>query len=359
MNVQAFLDNISFPKSLEELEFFAEKFDVEEILTVTKTEWTAPKWAMQGDIVFFFHAKTGIQWIRKLETKLKRAKAFLSVEKVQTLEGALKRARLLYKSYGGKIFAIGQVSDRPVYDNQNIDRHWNSKFYAEINQICVLQHPIDIAEFSHFLMVSRQSAITPVVGDDFEQLKALIATQNQIPRYLADGKAIPLPLAKISAENWLEVTKTYRRLFPLEIQFRRFYVDYFLHVFGEQKTFLSECECWRAGNRTGYADNAVKLGGKWCFVEVKLNIKAETHLYDQLKKYCQVEAVRLKGERTLSQEKIWQNTVLVIDTENICLYYLQVNQLTAIKSLDEVQVVEDIKQIREAVIQQLQEDGRN
>lgn len=82
MNVQAFLDNISFPKSLEELEFFAEKFDVEEILTVTKTEWTAPKWAMQGDIVFFFHAKTGIQWIRKLETKLKRAKAFLSVEKV-------------------------------------------------------------------------------------------------------------------------------------------------------------------------------------------------------------------------------------------------------------------------------------
>lgn len=354
VNVQAFLNNISFPKSLDELELFANGFNVEEILTVTETEWTAPKWAVEGDIVFFFHAKTAIQWIRKLETKLKRAKAFLSVEKVQTLESALKRARLLYKSYGGKIFAIGQVSDRPVYDNQNIDRHWNSKFYAEINQICVLQRPIDIAEFSDFLMVSRQSAITPVVGDDFERLKALIEARNEIPHYLADSKAVPLPLAKINAENWLEVTKTYRRLFPLEIQFRRFYVDYFLRIFGEQKTFLSECECYRQEMRTGYADNAVKLGGKWCFVEVKLNVKTEAHLHDQLKKYCQVESVPLKDERTLPQEKIWQNTVLVIDTENIYLYYLQVNQLTAIKSLDEVQIVEDIKRIREAVIPRLQ-----
>ncbi len=356
MNVQAFLNNISFPKSLDELEIFADEFNVEEILTVTETEWTAPKWAVEGDIVFFFHAKTAIQWIRKLETKLKNAKAFLPAERVRALENALKRARLLYKRYGGKIFAVGRVSDRPVYDSQDGDEiyHWNSKFYAKIDEIFVLQQPIDISEFSDFLMVSRQSAITPVVGADFEQLKAMIAVRNEIPDYLADSRAIPLPLAKIDAKNWLEVTKTYRRLFPLEIQFRRFYVDYFLRVFGEQKTFLSECECWRAGNRTGYADNAVKLGGKWCFVEVKLNIKTEAHLYDQLKKYCQIEAVPLQDERTLPQEKIWQNTVLVIDTENIYLYYLQVNQLTALKSLSEVQAVEDIKQIREAVIPQLQ-----
>ena len=32
MNVQAFLNNISFPKTLEELEYFADKFNVEEIL---------------------------------------------------------------------------------------------------------------------------------------------------------------------------------------------------------------------------------------------------------------------------------------------------------------------------------------
>ena len=356
MNVQAFLNNISFPKSLDELEFFADGFNVEEILTVSETEWTAPKWAVEGDIVFFFHAKTAIQWIRKLETKLKSEKTFLPAEKAQKLESALNRARRLYKKYGGKIFAVGRVSGRPVYDSQDDDEiyHWNSKFYAKIDEIFVLRQPIDISEFSDFLMVSRQSAITPVVGDDFEHLKALTAAKNEIPDYLADSKAIPLPLAKINAENWLEVTKAYRRAFPLEIQFRRFYVDYFLRVFGERKTFLSECECYRQGRRTGFADNAVKLRGKWCFVEVKLNIKTEAHLQDQLKKYCQVEAVLLKEERTLQQEKIWQNTVLVIDTENMYLYHLQENRLTVIKSLDEVQGEGDIIRIREAVIPQLQ-----
>lgn len=74
MNVQAFLNNISFPKTLDELEYFAERFNVEEILNVKETEWTAPKWAVKGDIVFFFHAKTAIQKITMLETKLKQEK---------------------------------------------------------------------------------------------------------------------------------------------------------------------------------------------------------------------------------------------------------------------------------------------
>lgn len=74
MNVQAFIDNISFPMTLEELERFADWFNVEEILNVAETEWTAPRWAVEGDIVFFFHAKTAIQKITMLETKLNRKK---------------------------------------------------------------------------------------------------------------------------------------------------------------------------------------------------------------------------------------------------------------------------------------------
>lgn len=355
MNVQAFLNNISFPKSLDELELFVDGFNVEEILSVDKTEWTVPRWAVKGDIVFFFHAKTAIQWIRKLETQLKNKQAFLPAEKVQVLEAALKRARQLYNNYGGKIFAIGRVSGRPFYDRQEGDEiyHWSSRFYAEINQIYVLQQPIDMAEFSNFLQVSPHSAITPVVGEDFEHLKALIATCNKVPIYLKNSKAIPLPLAKINAENWLQVTKTYRRLFTLEIQFRRFYVDYFLRILGEQKKFVTECECYKRGKRTGFADNAVKLNGKWCFVEVKLNVRTEAHLHDQLKKYCQVENVPLKRERALPQKNIWQNNVIVIDTENIYIYYLQSDQLLLVKSLDEIWTVEDIKKVQEVLIPQL------
>lgn len=54
MNVQAFIDNISFPTTLVELEDFIDEFNVEQILTVDETEWTAPKWAVEGDIGFLF-----------------------------------------------------------------------------------------------------------------------------------------------------------------------------------------------------------------------------------------------------------------------------------------------------------------
>lgn len=356
MNVQAFIDNISFPVTLKELERFADWFNVEEILNVDETGWTAPRWTVKGDIVFFFHAKTAIQKITMLETKLKREKAEYSEEDYQWLWESLQRARGLYKLYGGKIFAIGRVSGRTEYEAQEGDEalHWASRFYAPIDKVYVLQQPIDISEFSSFLPVSTRGAITPVVGSDFDRLKKIIASKNEIPNYLKRSRAIPLPLQKINPENWLDVTQEYRRLFALEIQFRRFYVDYFLAVLGEQKKFWAECECYQQGKRTGFADNAIKIGGKWCFVEVKLNIHAEPHLHDQLKKYCHVEMAMLrKAERTLLQEKIWQNTVLVIDTENFYIYDAASDQLTFLKSLDDIWRKEDIKALQKQIVPQL------
>lgn len=357
MNVQAFIDNISFPITLEELERFADWFNVEEILNVDETGWTAPKWAVEGDIVFFFHAKTAIQKITMLETKLKCAKIEYSEEDYQWLWKSLQRARELYKSYGGKIFAIGRVSGRAEYDSQEGDEvlHWASCFYAPIDRIYVLQQPIDISEFSDFLPVSTRGAITPVVGSDFDRLKKIITSKNDIPQYLQESRAIPLPLQKINPENWLDVTQEYRRLFALEIQFRRFYVDYFLRVLGQQKTFYAECECYQQGKRTGFADNAIKIGGKWCFVEVKLNIHAEPHLHDQLKKYCHAERVVLqKRERTLTQEKVWQNTMLVIDTTAFYFYDFLADELTFLKNLDEIRTEGDIEVLRKKVAPLLQ-----
>lgn len=351
MNVQAFLNNISFPKTLDELEYFAERFNVEEILNVKETEWTAPKWAVKGDIVFFFHAKTAIQKITMLETKLKQEKGERLEENTRTIWTALQRARKLYKVYGGKIFAIGQISDRPIYDVQEGDEifHWASRFYAPIDRICVLSRPIDISEFSDFVFVSRQSAITPVVGNDFERLKALIASKNELPEYLKKSEAIPLPLQKINAENWLEITEHYRRLFQLEIQFRRFYVDYFLKALGEQKKFYAECECCKNGKRTGFADNAIKLGRKWCFVEVKLNVHTEQHLSMQLQKYSQVERMMVPKAEVICKEKIWQNKVLVIDTEHLYMYDSFGDRLDVLKNLDEIRREEDILKLREQI----------
>ena len=72
--VQAYISNISFPDSLDEVRDYANFFDIETILTggnedgyeEREVEWTAPKWCKKGDVVFFMHAKTANSKIRKL-----------------------------------------------------------------------------------------------------------------------------------------------------------------------------------------------------------------------------------------------------------------------------------------------------
>ena len=358
MNVQAFLNNVSFPKNLKELDYYKDEFDVETLMYAEWAEWTTPKWAMPGDIVLFFHAKTAIQQISRLETELKHNPEKIAESKKQELEDALKWARELYKLYGGKIFAIGKIAEQPFYDahpfmseeeerERNIQFRTRQRIFAKVDEIFLLETPIDISEFSNFIFVSRQSAITPVVGNDFVRLKSLIASKNEIPDYLQESSATPLPLQKINVENWLDVTQEYRRLFTLEIQFRRFYVDYLLRELGDQKTFYSECACYKNGACTGYVDNAILLHKKWCPVEVKLNTATEAHLFDQLRKYCGVERVVAREGRKLPIEKLVQTKVIVIDTEKVYLYDNDVGEMKVILCLDELKTKEDIQLLRQ------------
>ena len=102
MNVQAYLNNVSFPKNMEELDHYADQFDVEVLMCSEWVEWTVPKWTVPGDIVLFFHAKTAIQSIRRLETALKKEKEHLSQR--ETLEcvaaGTLTLPKVRRKNIG-------------------------------------------------------------------------------------------------------------------------------------------------------------------------------------------------------------------------------------------------------------------
>ena len=75
--VNAHINNISFPKTIEQLEEFIYVngcYNVEDIINEATNGyviWTVPRSSVVGDIVFYFHAKTAIQWIRKLETATK------------------------------------------------------------------------------------------------------------------------------------------------------------------------------------------------------------------------------------------------------------------------------------------------
>ena len=148
--VQAFINNISFPASLDELKVFIYEhgcFNVEDILQNDREFWTVPKWSKAGDVVFFMHSKTAIAKITSLVTKLNKTKHLYSTDEYELMSSWLERGRSLYNRYGGKIFAIGRVTGEPVYENYQDDEvpfHWSSRIYADIDSVVVLKNPIDI-----------------------------------------------------------------------------------------------------------------------------------------------------------------------------------------------------------------------
>lgn len=350
MNVQAIINNISFPKTIDELEWFIKDhgcFNVEDVLYDEITEWTVPKWILPNDIVFFFHAKTAIQIIRKLEIELERNRKQYDYD---ILMAGLKHARKLYNLYGGKIFAVSRVIGAPFYDKGESELiHWRGRIYAEIGDIQILENPVDISAFSDFIMVSRQSAITAVLGENFETLKKIVSATNKVPNYFMESKANPIPLNTINDKNWLKLTQKYRRSFFLEIQFRQFYVDYLLREIADKKKIYSECACYKEKKLVGYADNCIWFNKKLCFVEVKLNLDTERNIIEQLIKYSNVESVILEKENH-TFNNIEQKYVIVIDTRNIGIFNVLAKQISIIADLDLIKDKSDLCNLRHDII---------
>ena len=357
MNVQAFISNISFPRTIDELKLFVEdvgRFNVEEILMFSETEWTAPKWALKGDIVFFFHAKTAIQRIKHLKIILKENQKNTK-DDYDILIDSLERAEKLYNQYGGKIFAVGRILNKPHYDYQEGDEiyHWKTRIYAPIGDIKALQNPIDISEFSDFIRISRQSAITPVLGEDFIKLRNIIKQNNALPAYVTRSKASPLPLSKINKDNWLYLTQEYRGRFYLEIQFRKFYVDYLLPAIADQKKIFSECACYKKGKPTSYVDNCILFNKSWVPVEVKLNFDAERDLISQLKQYTDTERIVLEKGRECD-EKIDRQFVIIIDVTKIGVFDGYNEKIAIITEIDELKTISDLMMLRNQLIKHME-----
>ena len=206
--VNAHINNISFPKTIDQLEEFIYEhgcYNVEDVIDEAPdgyTNWTVPRNSVVGDIVLYFHAKTAIQWIRKLETSTKTLDPQLHDKKL--LLEWLQRARKLYSLYGGKIFAVGRVSSRPEHEDDVNPYHWSGRVYADITDLYLLETPIDISEFNSFILVSRQSAITPLPSKEFERLKLLVGDKNPtVPKWFLESKIGDNKLSKVNHNNFL------------------------------------------------------------------------------------------------------------------------------------------------------------
>lgn len=345
--VNAHINNISFPTTIEGLEQFVYEhgqYNVEDILTEPDTTWTVPRSAKIGDIVLFFHAKTAISRITALITEVKALPDGSGHDK-QLLLDWLERARSLYKQFGGKVFAVGRVTGSPEYwaDDEDSDKyHWHGRIYADVGDIVVLDNPIDISEFNSFIKVSRQSAITPLPAKEFDELREIIAVKNEIvPEYFLKCEIGNFDLAHINGENFLAVTQEYRRRFLLEIDFRSYYVDHLLKGLVKRK-FWQECICHTEGKPNYFVDNVFSLGGKYYLLEVKLNVHLEKDLHGQLKQYVNADYLYLDKEATEKIDDFERRFMYVIDTEALYCYDTLADTLTELVKLDDVTCIDDV-----------------
>ena len=363
-SVQAFIDNISFPSSLDELRNVIDErggFDVEWILCEEKVCWTAPKWAKAGDVVFFMHGKYANKKISALRTSLVQSKNQYSPKEYQEMMEWIETGERLHKSYGGKIFAIARITGNPQYYQAEEVQHWKSNIYADMDSVIVLENPVDSSKFSEYIRITRCGAITGVFGSDYEKLVGIIGEKNKLPRYVTESVSIPVPLRKINRDNWIEIAGAYRRSFFLEIQFRSFYVNYLLALLGDTKTIYRECRCCKATNPDSFVDNIIRLKGKYLPIEVKLNIDAEEDIIGQVTKYCKLSKCYLTSRAPdyIDSSVMYSNNVVIIDTNKIFIYDEEKKSIEEIYDLDYLKSKDDIIHIKQLLVNHLSRQGLN
>ena len=365
MYVEAFVNNISVPKTLEELyDYYLDGNDAQnlivEIDTVGSTEWTVPKWAKWGDIVLFMHAKTARSTLTKLRSEV-NTKYDAENNKGVCLKQSIEDQLAFHKKYGGKIYAVGRINGKPDIVEINSGMHFKSKVFCKVDDLFLLEHPIDISEFNSFITISKMSGITPVFGQPFENLKKLISQNNDVPEYFSYSYSTPYPHSIVNDENWMRLGLEYRRAFTLEAQFRQCYVDYLLKRLGDQKTFYMECPCHKGSHPVTYVDNVIRIDKKLLPVEIKLNIEAEVSLESQCQQYCQLDKLTLKKKPVMDakMENVVDDKVLVIDTFGVYIYHLKDNKIDFLYDLGDLKTEEDIQELRKNIIKELNDSQQN
>ena len=116
-NVQAFVLNLTVPKSLEQFVYnvlergeyvLDASLDDEEL-----GEWTAPRWAKTGDIAFFMQAQSSARYLKDTARLLNAHKGDYTQEQYDDAVEFIRHGFDIHEQYGGKIFAVARITGAP------------------------------------------------------------------------------------------------------------------------------------------------------------------------------------------------------------------------------------------------------
>ena len=357
--VEAFIDNVSAPRSLAELkEFYLDGNDAQMLLrdldTTDTTCWTSPRWAKHGDIVLFMHAKTARTHLTRIKTEIGETYPEGSSERAELLAAVDKQIDF-HSKYGGKIYVVGRISGKPHKEDVPVGLHNKSNIFCDIDDLFYLERPIDLSEFNGFIKLNSMGAITPVFGTEYDRLKKMITDYNEVPDYFKYSFSTPFPHNTVNEENWIKLGLEYRYSFNLEIQFRSCYVNYLLRELGDRKTIYRECACVKGKNPASFVDNVIYINKRYLPVEIKLNIKAEADLPGQCEKYSMLDRLILdtKTKREARITDVIKDKVLVIDTFGIYMFDAHTKEVKGFYDLNELTSKEKVLELKNTIINKM------
>jgi hypothetical protein len=164
-----------------------------------------------GDLLFFYHTKSARKLIKNMLAEvhqIQRQSCTISgtytADEIQRLVAILERINEPSRNWTGKIFAVAEVSGSPQYMFDE-NKHFKGTIYAPLASVFVFQRPVSSDEFAPFLKIG-QNTVTPVYGDQFKELKELLAKQNTLPAILANAVPGDLSFRDVNKDNWIDIS---------------------------------------------------------------------------------------------------------------------------------------------------------
>jgi hypothetical protein len=312
------------------------------------TEWTAPSWFMENDVIFFYHSVRAAKWSRMVQKQLISTvtayennidKRFMKRKRpwkhrlYQWSLQVIKRAIEQADEYSGTIFATGRGSgNTECYGNG--DNYWKSRFYAPISGLTVFERPLPLKEFEDVVRIS-QSTITPLYQTGLNRIREKLSEHNRLPSFVADAVIPEFGFKNISSQNWREVISKTSSRFLSEIQVREYFVDRLLEEIKDSRTsVLLECRCFRNNTLTGIVDYMACIGGWHIPIEAKINIYSEADIASQLARYAHVNSfVPTVGIRKgISVKTTPHGVVLAVDSSGVFLWNTDDNTHTSLQT---------------------------
>ena len=342
-NVQACISTIGFPEDVDGFEHMMDRYkryrDPEfalnmDVILANRSgviNWTAPRWFMPGDIMFFYHSVRASKYTIFIRNKF-RAKcdallaeqqsnpksrrpfysALADIEKVS--DKIFSRAVEQAQKFNGTIFAVGRACDVPESGDGGED-HWRSRVYCDISFISIFESPLPLGQFKAIANVT-QNTITPLYQSSFTAIREKLAKFNALPMWLREATVGEIAFNEICLETYRSANQQMSTSFHSERQMREYFIDFLLEEIKDAGTTIyKECRCWRDEEPTGFADYFVRLGGNWLAVEAKLNADLEISLEEQLAQYTNIDRFEptLDGSARLSVQAGKNTHVMVLD----------------------------------------------